>query len=354
MKLFFRVDRAESLRRGIDMPYDGPTDRFALSVTPENLTGIEREVLAAIMDDSLDCSRYALEDDPSSIKRREFVGDGMVLPQPDLDGLREAITNMLINRDKRAVMNDDARKERRILWDGYVEEAIANPHEDSMRVEIDRDGVLVARGGYASTTVTYSIPGPLECVDNASDEMRNKYAVAVAASEQAREAAIVVAMPALLDIRDKRRVREVTADAAQAAIYARLPQAVRDRDAAGFATEDEIHMLIQRIACSDVDYRIWQPWGEWDESSELDSLSDAEYALLCRYKQVAPANAEVTPYLVQNAEPFPDSAGGNDRKRVCLVTWTVGHTVIRIAVPMDVSLLDDRALTNTGAEERNA
>lgn len=83
MKLLFAVNQRESLFRGVD----APTSSVTLEVDPANLADDERSIVAQAMTDGYDCRKKVTD---STGQERQVL-----LPTPDLDGLFEALDDVL-------------------------------------------------------------------------------------------------------------------------------------------------------------------------------------------------------------------------------------------------------------------
>lgn len=152
--------------------------------------------------------------------------------------------------------------------------------------------------------------------------------------------------------------------AAYTALYARLPNGVRERDAAGYASEEEISDLVIALAISDVwpEYAavgasirvggryyagpkelkklstLWPHTETWSESKALSTLSDTEYGQLRELEKEAPNGAKVQACEVwdesyraaTDEDRYDDEIQIDDddevlviadRARVVIVTW---------------------------------
>ena len=76
------------------------------------------------------------------------------------------------------------------------------------------------------------------------------------------------------------------------ALYARLPESMRERDAAGYASAEEIRTAIIEMAQRDA-YPDYPGHQGWTENSEIKKLSDDEFSILQEIKKKAPTAARV-------------------------------------------------------------
>lgn len=139
---------------------------------------------------------------------------------------------------------------------------------------------------------------------------------------------------------------EAAKKSAYDALYARLPDTLRARDADGYAQTDEIIAALRTMILSDAGYPTVQ---DWDDHSSIQTLSDDEYLQLGEIKRTAPKNAIVMPALIwsdfrgyRHAEP-DDSDGeiwpahveeGQNVRRAAVIKWTHAGIEVMTAVPL--------------------
>jgi hypothetical protein len=314
MKIKMQIDQAAALLRG----HDAPTSTEMVEVDPAELTETERAVLAAVMLDGHDTTRRGLATDTD-----EFVGESgsgysgapvapMFATRPGLEGLREAINNLLVRwttaRAARAtaIADGEARQRERVA-------AARTVQTETVTVGLTATGNVAQTLDYALVTDELELP-----VVPYVDSLRVTWPVegrsceayvypdpavydALRTEREAeRAAAIEGALPTLrarLAAELARIATEKAADkAAYDALYARLPEGLRARHADGFASDTEITKALTRILRTDAGYDE-RPRG-WQDSEALDVLTDAEHAVLVAERDRTPDGARITPRLV--------------------------------------------------------
>ena len=133
-------------------------------------------------------------------------------------------------------------------------------------------------------------------------------------------------------------------------LYARLPEMLRERHAAGYATDEEVTRAIRTLIRSDAGEMFKHKSG-WHNREELSSLTDEEFATLANVKHAAPAGAEVVAVCITDGGgDYRDSTEDDDPedidddgevyeppinpRRVALVTWTRGGVEVKSTVPL--------------------
>lgn len=162
----------------------------------------------------------------------------------------------------------------------------------------------------------------------------------------ARAAAIEAALP---EIREKvaanaakAAAKKAAAAAARDAFYHRLPEALRERDNAGYASEAEIADGIRALCLADAGLPSPPVHGE---AEVIDVLTDVEWKALKAARERAPKGATVEPveliseYRDATAEDDPDDvdSDGEIRDRLgryALISWQEGGILVESAVPL--------------------
>jgi hypothetical protein len=299
MNILCNIDQAEAMRRGINAPSSTDT----VEVDPALLTEIERQVVAAVMTDGHDCTRTGL-----SIETDQIVaglgGPHLLLVRPDLQGLRDAIAVLIAARDAHRAkwLQDQANRAKEIAKNAAACQArcakiMADPLTRREAL------VFVATHPNHQFVAHFPIPGWPEGVANSwwkehaaeyANEMEQIQAeMAKKKEEQAARVATENAFQTARAAQTAFAEEEAqTIEWAQwNTVYARLPGALRERDAAGYATSDEITKAIRGIIRSDHGYE--SGISHWQGSAILDSLTDEEFAKLKVAQQSAPIGASV-------------------------------------------------------------
>jgi hypothetical protein len=248
--------------------------------------------------------------------------------------------------------------EARAARDAKLLAELAGPEEVvKVFVGLTADGAIVAdtyaRLVEARTTITV----PPLCSDSATYASVRGQTVRIIPGDQVitrrhaamaeREARIAAARERLLPglraelarliaEREATRARE---QAERAALYARLPKAMRDRDADGFAGQAEIQHALADLINADAGYG---GYDGYERSEELSVLTDEEHSALLAARRTAPVGATVTPLEVYDLErtpcdeheeyerDCPDCPMERDHvRRVARITWTRGGVDVR-------------------------
>jgi hypothetical protein len=363
MNVLCRVNQAEAMRRGID----APNSTVQIDVDPAALTETERQVLAAVMIDGHDCTRLGIRTQTADIVGQAWRGSGdridlrsdgaptapLMIVQPDIIGLQDAIAEMLAARDaayaiyvaeaEAAAAKEAQEQARRDARDRRVIGALLRGGAKFR----DEDG----RGGLDGTTSIYDdcvfIDCPTEGVTNYKLPRTPEIEPAIQAYQARREAW------------EQERSRQAEAEAARQAeakaaekaewdaLYARLPQALRDRHAAGYATGAEVERAIKIMIREDAGYPGHHDG--WDDSVKLTSLTDAEFARLREAQAHAPEGATVEARECwddaqreaddgDNPDDVDDDDGmvhyrQNERRQI-VVTWHHAGMRVRAVLPL--------------------
>lgn len=367
MKLLFTVDQAAALRSGIN----APSSTVDLEVDPTTLAPMERAVLAAVLWRGHDCRWLGIQTEPDEIVgqridayntregavKPELYANGdptgpLVLVRPDIDGLRAAIADMLLERDgKRSARREAAEKKQRER-DAQIEREIV-PREEPLRLYVLEESHQVAPAfAPAAQHVRADIPVRhmpwVSSSSDASPSARERYERARAEASAAREAAVDAAVPGLREQLRRELAEKATKEAAEKAeydvLYSRLPQSLRDRNASGFATSEEVETALKKLARTEAGY----PHGwKWEHSEPTKVLTDAEFARLAEEKARAPSGATFDVLEVWDDAPTPcaEHEGVEDDcsecgvlkkniRRVVRITWARAGLKIRAVVTL--------------------
>lgn len=314
MKVLCRVNQAEAMRRGID----APQSTVRIDVEPASLTEVERQVLAAVMIDGHDCTQRGVQTQTPEIEGQQWriVGNGrvetysngaptapMVLVRPDLQGLRDAIAEMLAARDAAyaAYMVKEAAREARNAQEQAERDAKDRRVTDALlRGDAkfrDEDG----QGGFDTTTSVYDdyvfVDCPCEWVANYRLARTPEIEPAITVYQARRDAwyeqrRVEAEAKAKADA-EAEATKKAQDQAEWDALYARLPQAMRDRYEAGYAYRYEIERAMRVMIREDAGYPAHHDG--WSKSVPLTSLTDAEFARLREAQAHAPTGATVEP-----------------------------------------------------------
>lgn len=335
MNITVLVDQARALREGIN----APSHRVTIGVDPAELTETEREVLAGLLKDGHDTTRSTFEGAWNKARQLTIVTQ-------DLAGLRRGIRELLDWQAELAAEAAQAQAEA----DRKIDEAIAAGPDIRKQLVTLRENEIVDAYVESELTVLLTLPCPpktsdWQASDGAKQRLRAAQAVVRAEEQQIREAA----RPELERLRDVKLRREAKADAAYTALYERLPEALRQRHEAGFASAHEVSTAMRRLALADVGQEL-DSWCLAPEhrSEELLELSEAEFSTLQAARDEAPPSATVEPHRIWIAsyrpateEELDDGLGDDDdeieerfdERRVLLVRWHVGRLGVTAVVP---------------------
>lgn len=275
MRILVSVRQTEALRRGIN----APQSTVEIDVDPAGLSERQRAVLA----DELRDGHKALS---------------IAIVQPTLEGLLVSL-NEKINAEDTERAEADAKLEEEINASGDTEQVTVGLDSEGRRN--DRWG-----GWYVFTEVT--VPKlPWGCdhyVSKASPEVAERFRACVAAIKAKREALIEAALPALRQqlaaklAQDaaaavEAKVAKAAIEAEYEALYARLPEALRARDADGYAGKGEVEKAIQALLVADA-YPDYQRPEIPEHARDAEVLTDEQHATLVAIRAKAPEGAEVT------------------------------------------------------------
>lgn len=313
MKILVSVDQRESLRRGID----APSSTTSIDVVPVDLSPGEREYLASVLRDGHDASRE------------------IQVPTPDLPGLREAIAAALAA----AAAAEEECKARQAAEDEAILALLAAPRDSEIiTIGFTADGRAADYSGVVSAKISLPQLRSSLSTNRASAAVQDAYSAARIATEaeasRLRREAYDALRPEYEAWLAGNAASRAAIQAEYDALYARLPEALRKRDAAGFADTDEVAKALRRLIRADAG--LSQPAG-WDGSEKLTVLTDAEFVAFQAAEKVAPDGATIEPRLIWNGTrgyrkatddeyDLADDDGevweeGENLRRVALITW---------------------------------
>lgn len=337
MNITVLVDQARALREGIN----APSHRVTIDVDPAELTETEREVLAGLLKDGHDTTRSCFT---ACGKHRTLT-----IVSQDLAGIRRGIQELL---DWRAELAAEAAKAQAEA-DRKISAALATGPDYREQLVTLRDGEVVDAYIESETTVTIELPckpkpGYLPAASEKAKRRLESAREDVRREVQLRREA---ARPELERLQKAKLDREAAEEAAYNALYERLPEALRQRHEAGFASAHEVSTAMRRLALADVGQEL-DSWCLAPEhrSEELLELTEAEFATLQTARDEAPPSATVEPHRIWIAsyrpateEELDDGLGDDDdeieeridERRVLLVRWHVGRLLVTAVVPFE-------------------
>ena len=354
MKLLLKVDQAAALRAGVD----APDSTVMLDVQPSEFTVRERELLAAVMVEGYDCTVRGIcrdvEGDEITAppwnerdRRQHRNGDPtdpLRLEAPDVAGLHDAIDRLLSERDAYRQAKHEKVERLRQEADERIRKCLAEPlRTETVNVRRGTDGrpVIDNWSTYKpSVGVTVPIPPSVYSCRHASPEMRNAYDVRRAEVSAERDRLIAAADPELAAVEARIEAAQAAERAEYDALYARLPDGLRERHEAGYATDDEVDAAIRRLIRRDAGYG---GYAGWADSRELSSLTDEEFATLKRIRAEAPEGAVVEAREVWDCDDCDEDDYDEDDhddpkrtniRRVAVVRWTRGGVQTKAVVPL--------------------
>jgi hypothetical protein len=336
MNILFLVDQAAALAAGIN----APSSTVALDVDPAHLSEIERQVLAAVLVDGFDATRRGLQTVPKNIeaavydqrlRRVETYGNPlppMRLLRPDCEGMHAAIAQHLAAREL-------ARAERAKEAAKAVAEAVRKLDQFD-GPEADRITEYATAHREADGAVRYTSSSTWGAVkyryrrltalgtDKLPDEVQLRYERAQAEAAAEKRAAFLAAQPAALAVllANEERARAVRTE--YEALYARLPQGLRERHAAGYASDEEIASAVRSLIIADSG--LVDSGDTWSEESAAGvTLDDAQFAALKDLQGRVPEDAEVTVRKVWDIEVDEDGQEyPTNLRHIASVTWYRG------------------------------
>lgn len=273
MKILVSVDQKAALRAGID----APSSTVEITVDPAQLSERQRAVLA----DGLRDGHKALS---------------ITVVQPTLEGLLAVVDEKIAEKDA-----------ERAEADAKLEAEIASDDTEQVTVGLDAGGARndCWGGRYVEAAVTApKLPwGCAHYVSLAAPEVVACFKAHVEALKAKREAVIEAALPALREALAKKLAAEAERKAEEAvakaalkaeadALYARLPTALRARDADGYATEAEVEGALRALLVADA-YPDYARPEIPDYVRDAEVLTDEQHAALVAIRAQAPADAEV-------------------------------------------------------------
>lgn len=344
MQILLRVDQSAALKRGID----APQSTTHLEVDPAELTEIEREVLADVIEHGHDCTgRGLLRDGHTSGRTLPLL-----LVESTVDGLRSAIKIVVAERASYQADARQANAERRVRVDAEIEKAI-NPRTEKCAVHwVDGEPSLALPWNYEGPAVTVDLPVVPYVYPTAaaSEEMLTRFERAQADVAE-RRAELVAATAAELGAEAARLEKEAAEkEAAEKveydSLYARLPALLRDRDAGGYSSTNEIVGALRKLLRIDAGYA---GHNGWSDSHDLETLTDPEFVRLGEIIGESPEGASVTPREVWDGGGFrsaeedeyeeADSDGEieiprENVRRLAVIIWSRGGVEAMAVVPL--------------------
>ncbi|TAN03056.1 MAG: hypothetical protein EPN36_13555 [Rhodanobacteraceae bacterium] len=313
MKILFAVDQRAALLAGID----APSSTITLDIDPAKLGEDERAVLAAVLVGGHDATQVGILADPSAIKAPKYTLDKrgratpavvdrtalsfpacgpLQLKRPSAEGMHEAIAEMLEWR-RQAFAELQARDDKR------VDDAIGRASYTSSFVGLDESGEVVPYASIFRTDSDWSCIGrvhqhevpTMPQAPYATEAAKLRYEAAVrqvkADNQRATEEEIERLKKYEYPEAIKKRDANVAAAAERAALYRRLPKALRDRHEAGFAADDEVNEALADVILKDAGYKDLQP--RPTRVAAATTMGDAEFKRFTALQRAA-ASAQGT------------------------------------------------------------
>lgn len=174
-----------------------------------------------------------------------------------------------------------------------------------MRVGLAASGELIGDNSYGDPAAVWAevtVPANIQLSGmlsspRPSEEHQAEYARLRRQRDAAISAAKEAALPALREKWALWKREEEAAEAATKAeydaLYARLPETMRQRHAAGYATDKEVRKAIRGIMRDDAGLDNFYEHGQ--QHTELSTLTDDEFLALEKIKKDAPAGSTVEP-----------------------------------------------------------
>lgn len=341
MNLLFNVDQAAALKLGIN----APQSRVQIDIDPAVLMQAERDFLAVAMRDGHDCTK----DGGLVAPQRHLYHSGdqryqrpLVLVRPDLQGVRDAIALRYEQYSTRMAELETEAAAKVADSDAKIDAAIAAPSTKRIKASLASGLPAEAYDYYSGISVKIDVPTIYACTDYASPEAKARYA----AEQQARSAEAARIIAATKPELERLHAEAAAADAAERAeydaLYARLPETLRQRSTDGFASTDEVRRELRKLLRADAGY---PAYAGWKKSVTLTDLSNAEYQRLIVIRSASPEGATVTPTLVWDVSYRPaeeDEEGDDDgevaikanERRIALIEWTRAGIDVRAALPL--------------------
>lgn len=372
MQILLKVNQQAALQRGINANYS----TIKLDVDPSTLTQVERDVLAAVLIGGHDATKRGIQCEPDEIVGQKYRdgsaysnGDPtqpLELSRPDMEGLREAIREILAERDQRHAKYVVQRDKNRAAAKASLDALMVKPAEKAT-ISLTVDGVQTF-GCDRVLTITYpEIDTYLSNAYHLAPEDKARYdefcEVATTQNDIEKRNAIATAQPELCRIRKEQNDKRAAADKARAdaeakakaereAMIKRLPEVLQARIMAGYAAEKEVSAALRQLALADANLT----HDEYAESRELRVLTDDEFvALENARKLVAKGMPEASVMPVEVADKFVGAwrkatedddlddidddgdvweEGVNVRRRI-EVEWDVAGITVKAAMPFE-------------------
>lgn len=336
MNLLLNVDQATALRLGID----APSSTITLDVDPADLTELEREVLAAVIVRGHDCTLHGIYREDDSCPPNRHRGHPLLIVRPDLDGLRTAIAVALTDRDQCQADTRAENEKRRSRQDAEIESKLREIGTTTLRVGLDRDGQPASSTYITGSSVTVTVPAipSVYPTDVASAESLARLKKAEQTARTDRQQIIAATRDELEALTRTAEAEKAVTKAEYDALYARLPESLRQRDADGFAGDGEIFGEIRGLLRHDAGWPIHR---SWSGKTKLDTLTDEEHDRFRRLRAEIPEGTSIAAYEIYDStwraateddeeddDVHIDEDGEvqdiSNSERVALISWTRG------------------------------
>lgn len=347
MKLLFKVDQKAALLKG----HDAPDSTIQLDVDPAELTDSEREMIASVLLDGHDCTR-------GSVNTGDCSCSSIVLDDPTLAGLKRELARIQALRDEKA----QKALEKQRQADAEVAATIAAGAETrEQTVCLFPDGVDFPRNVSPLTTRKVELPSPRRVnYYGASSEAAARYEEYEADCLRQAQAIMTNLRPSLYDQYERecaekqrrekeQKVRREAQQSEYQQFYARLPESLRERNEAGYATEQEVSTAIYELILKE--HHFSEAARDYHESEKITSLTDAEFSRLKQVRESlldrgfaeehgATADAYEVPYYRpatddDSDDEIDDDGDVKDYDRCIIVAWEQAGLDIAARVPFE-------------------
>lgn len=280
MKILVSIDQKGAIAAGIN----APQSTAHVEIDPATLGEAERLALAECVVDGHDASRRIRLLEPTAERLTEE--------------LQRLAAERLAEEQKRAARTAEVEAELRAAIDDYRSGAST---EILTRSICAPDGII--RDGERGIATRGTLVRKLRSVtlwDTRPDpDLLAEYRAAERECRDSRPAAAELLDSALRESEEwlsylaKRQAEEAQTEAERAELYARLPETLRQRDAEGYASQQEIERAMKRLILDDAGLGGWEFADHLSRYSDYEgwsrnALTDYEYQQLVAAREAAP------------------------------------------------------------------
>lgn len=289
MKLLFKVNQKKALIQGINASHS----TAVVEINPEELSQEEREVLAEHLDaDGHDCTRIRIV-------------------KPTLEGVRERLTELVEFAAKERA--EEARRNQE-----YEQEVLAaieaGPEYETRYAYLSAETVEY-KNYQQALTVPVQLPftkAPITWGRTLSEATQQAWQDFEKQVEQSRRETLAKLRPQLEELHRKEQERaqaqkreaaaKKEADQAEyAKLVARLPETLRERYEAGYASYAEVVEAIVSLCLADKGFTA-KPF-EYSEDEKLETLTGAEFVKLKAVRAELSEGQTAEPYEISYYRP---------------------------------------------------